>query len=120
MSADYTCRDIAKMIDLSLLNPTFTAEVMEQGFKTALEMVRQGDTDANTMEIDAQAYKLERIESVARIVLDCGGTKTKVLNSVLGAMDSVANFQKALIEQCTPEVAKKSKNAIEKAISGNK
>jgi hypothetical protein len=91
-----------------------------KGFKTALEMVRQGDTDANTMEIDAQAYKLERIESVARVVLDCGGTKTKVLNGVLGAMDSVANFQKALIEQCSPEVAKKAKDAIEKAISGNK
>ena len=37
MTAEYTCHDIAKMIDLSLLNPTFTADDMEQGFKTALE-----------------------------------------------------------------------------------
>jgi deoxyribose-phosphate aldolase len=37
MTAEYTCHDIAKMIDLSLLNPTLTADDMEQGFKTALE-----------------------------------------------------------------------------------
>ncbi len=33
----YTVQDIAKMIDLSLLNPTMTGEVFERGIDTALE-----------------------------------------------------------------------------------
>jgi len=37
MMSDYTCYDIAKMIDLSLLNPTLTVDDMERGFETALE-----------------------------------------------------------------------------------
>lgn len=34
---DYTLREIAKMIDHSLLNPTLTVEALEQGIRTALE-----------------------------------------------------------------------------------
>jgi deoxyribose-phosphate aldolase len=34
---DYTLRDIAKMIDHSLLNPTLTAEDLEKGIRVALE-----------------------------------------------------------------------------------
>jgi deoxyribose-phosphate aldolase len=34
---DYTYQDIAKMIDHSLLNPTFTVEQLERGIQTALE-----------------------------------------------------------------------------------
>ena len=34
---DYTCSDIAKMIDHSLLNPTLTAEDLERGIRVALE-----------------------------------------------------------------------------------
>jgi deoxyribose-phosphate aldolase len=34
---EYTCQDIAKMIDHSLLNPTMTVEVLEQGIATALK-----------------------------------------------------------------------------------
>jgi deoxyribose-phosphate aldolase len=34
---DYTCSDIAKMIDHSLLNPTFTVETLEKGVDIALE-----------------------------------------------------------------------------------
>lgn len=34
---DYTLQDIAKMIDHSLLNPTMTVEVLEQGIATALK-----------------------------------------------------------------------------------
>ena len=34
---DYTCADIAKMIDHSLLNPTLTAEDLEAGCRLALE-----------------------------------------------------------------------------------
>jgi deoxyribose-phosphate aldolase len=34
---DYTCSDIAKMIDHSLLNPTFTVETLEKGIDIALQ-----------------------------------------------------------------------------------
>lgn len=34
---DYTCRDIAKMIDHSLLNPTMTVETLERGIDIALQ-----------------------------------------------------------------------------------
>ena len=34
---NYTCHDIAKMIDHSLLNPTFTGEQLEKGIQVALE-----------------------------------------------------------------------------------
>ena len=34
---DYTLQDIAKMIDHSLLNPTMTVDVLEQGIATALQ-----------------------------------------------------------------------------------
>ncbi|HUU91913.1 MAG TPA: deoxyribose-phosphate aldolase, partial [Phycisphaerae bacterium] len=34
---DYTCADIAKMIDHSLLNPTLTAEDLEAGLRLALD-----------------------------------------------------------------------------------
>ena len=34
---DYTVRDIAKMIDHSLLNPTLTAEGLEKGIRVAME-----------------------------------------------------------------------------------
>jgi len=33
---DHTCRDIAQMIDHSLLNPTLTVAALEQGIRTAL------------------------------------------------------------------------------------
>ncbi|NQU22225.1 MAG: deoxyribose-phosphate aldolase [Candidatus Nealsonbacteria bacterium] len=37
MTTDYTCQQIAKMIDHSLLNPTLTDEDLEQGCQVALD-----------------------------------------------------------------------------------
>jgi deoxyribose-phosphate aldolase len=37
VAGDYTLRDIAKMIDHSLLNPTFTVDALEEGIRLARE-----------------------------------------------------------------------------------
>ncbi len=55
---DYTYADIAKMIDHSLLSPTFAAEVLEKGIRTAL--------DYGTASVCIMPYYLRRCSEILR------------------------------------------------------
>ena len=88
-----------------------------KGFNTALQMVLQGETDANTVEIDAQAYRLEKIETIAKAIVAAGGTRDKTINEVLESMQSAGTFQRVLLTKCDNDVAKKAKEAIETPVT---
>jgi len=55
---DYTCADIAKMIDHSLLNPTLTDEDLEKGCRLAL--------DYDVAGVCIMPYYLRRCAAVLR------------------------------------------------------
>ena len=55
---DYTLHDIAKMIDHSLLNPTMTESVLEEGIRTAI--------DCDVASVCIMPYYLKRCAELLR------------------------------------------------------